>query len=96
MVADSHYYDEEQELRTRSALNVKLDGSAPAPFYLSQTGRNFIEKSCRNSCKFIQYRSYKSSQKGNFQGILYNYPEPGPEPEPQVGFAAPPSRGKKK
>jgi hypothetical protein len=36
------------------------------------------------------------AKKGNFQGILNNYPEPGPEPEPKLepepepkfGFAA--------
>ncbi len=35
-------------------------------------------------------------KKANFQGIFYNYPEPGPEPELQFWRAAQRSRSRKK
>ncbi len=49
---------------------------------------------------YINLRKKSTSKKGNFQGILKNYLEPGPEtelePESQFGLAAPRSRNRKK
>jgi hypothetical protein len=56
-------------------------------------GHNFNPIRAKSSSIHLK-KNWYSSKKGNFQGILSNYSES--EPEQQFGFAARPSRSRKK